>query len=471
MAADNTTLPAGAGGDTVRTANRAGVKTQIIMLDFGPDAGPENLVSASNGLPVAQQGTWNLGITGSVAVTGTFWQATQPVSIAAAAPVKPDGAVWTLTGTAANVNVTNASLAVTGTFWQATQPVSVAAAVPTKPDGTVWMLTGTSANVNVTNASLAVTGTFWQATQPVSGTVTANQGTANTLANAWTTELTDGTTGPVAVKAASTAAVATDKALVVAVSPNNTIAATQSGAWTVTTTPPANASTNLTQIAGTALGVPTNFGTGPGAVVAASANASLFIGTTVATASAAGVQKVGISGNAAATLDAVITAATAPANGVATLAVNNTTAPSLTTGQSVAAQCTWDGSLFVQNVRRSNVKAAAGTIASTTAATLLAAQAAGIFADLAGLVLTVAAIATTADAIITVNISDGTTTYKFGINTGAITTVGNVDTDKVVVNFSPPIPATSAATAWTIALSTANTTVAFVATFILQKAS
>jgi len=45
-----------------------------------------------------------------------------------------------------------------------------------KPDGTVWSLTGTSANVNLTNASLAVTGTFWQATQPVSGTVTANQG-------------------------------------------------------------------------------------------------------------------------------------------------------------------------------------------------------------------------------------------------------------------------------------------------------
>src|SRR5690242_11117631 len=59
-----------------------------------------------------------VGVTGSVAVTGTFFQATQPVSIAA--PV-----------------------AVTGTFFQATQPVSIASPVP-------------------------VTGTFWQATQPVS---------------------------------------------------------------------------------------------------------------------------------------------------------------------------------------------------------------------------------------------------------------------------------------------------------------
>jgi hypothetical protein len=59
-----------------------------------------------------------------------------------------------------------------------TVPVSIAASVavtiasmpttPTKPDGTVWTLTGTSANVNITNASLAVTGTFWQATQPIS---------------------------------------------------------------------------------------------------------------------------------------------------------------------------------------------------------------------------------------------------------------------------------------------------------------
>jgi len=60
-------------------------------------------------------------------------------------------------------------------------------------------------------------------TQPVSGTVTSNQGTANTLANAWSTKITDATNGPVAVKAASTAAVATDPALVVAISPNNSL--------------------------------------------------------------------------------------------------------------------------------------------------------------------------------------------------------------------------------------------------------
>lgn len=54
----------------------------------------------------------NIDSNGAVAVTGTFWQTTQPVS---------------------------------GTFWQATQPVSIAS-MPSTP----------------------VTGTFWQATQPVS---------------------------------------------------------------------------------------------------------------------------------------------------------------------------------------------------------------------------------------------------------------------------------------------------------------
>lgn len=71
------------------------------------------LVAVSAGKPLPIEVT-----DASIAVTGTFWQATQPVS---------------------------------GTFWQATQPVSIAAAV-------------------------AVTGTFWQATQPVSiaGTVTVD---------------------------------------------------------------------------------------------------------------------------------------------------------------------------------------------------------------------------------------------------------------------------------------------------------
>jgi len=53
-----------------------------------------------------------------------------------------------------------------------------------------------------------------------------NQGTPASLSNAWTFKITDATNGPVAVKAPSTAAVATDPALVVTVSPNNSVAIT-----------------------------------------------------------------------------------------------------------------------------------------------------------------------------------------------------------------------------------------------------
>lgn len=94
----------------------------------------------------------------SLPVTGTFWQSTQPVSLATA-PSTP----------------------VTGTFWQATQPVSLASAPSTPVTGTFWQSTqpvsgtvtanagsGTLAVSLATAPSTPVTGTFWQATQPVS---------------------------------------------------------------------------------------------------------------------------------------------------------------------------------------------------------------------------------------------------------------------------------------------------------------
>jgi hypothetical protein len=59
-----------------------------------------------------------------------------------------------------------------------------------------------------------------------SGTWTVAQGVPNTTANSWPTTITDGTHGPAAVKAANTAAVKADPALVVALSPNNPITVT-----------------------------------------------------------------------------------------------------------------------------------------------------------------------------------------------------------------------------------------------------
>jgi hypothetical protein len=70
---------------------------------------------------------------------------------------------------------------VSGTFWQATQPVS--GTVTANQGGTWTVQPGNTANttawlVTGTGGTFPVTGTFWQATQPVSGTVTANQGGA-----------------------------------------------------------------------------------------------------------------------------------------------------------------------------------------------------------------------------------------------------------------------------------------------------
>ncbi len=93
----------------------------------------------------------------TTAVTGTFWQATQPVS-AASLPL-PSGAA-----TAANQQTD----ALTDTQLRAT-PVPVSGTV-TANTGLTQPLTDTQLRAT----PVPVSGTFYQATQPVSGTVTAN---------------------------------------------------------------------------------------------------------------------------------------------------------------------------------------------------------------------------------------------------------------------------------------------------------
>src|SRR5271157_4253017 len=78
---------------------------------------------------------------------------------------------------------------------------------------------------------------------------------------------------------------------------------------------------------------------------------SSVAGTATVTA-AAGVQKVGIVGNANATLDSTIGAATAPTNALATSVVYQTTVPALTAGQAVAVQSDTTGSMYVNTEGR-----------------------------------------------------------------------------------------------------------------------
>ena len=114
--------------------------------------------SLTNALPVAQSGTWTVSISGSVAVTGTFFQATQPIS-AVSLPL-PTGAA------------TAAKQPALGTAGAASTDVltiqGIAAMTPVKVDGS-------------------------GVTQPISGTVTSNQGTAASTAGRWPVQLTDGT--------------------------------------------------------------------------------------------------------------------------------------------------------------------------------------------------------------------------------------------------------------------------------------
>lgn len=105
--------------------------------------------------------------------------------------------------------------------------------IPPNSNGQKTMANSTPVVLPSDQSAIPVTGTFWQATQPVSGTVTSNQGSANTVANAWFVKNSDGT-NTAAVKAASTAPAATDPALTVTISPNSAVhPVTQSGTWTV----------------------------------------------------------------------------------------------------------------------------------------------------------------------------------------------------------------------------------------------
>lgn len=110
--ADNTTLNAGSGGDTFAADDIGGIKYARSKITLGADSVNDGDVSSANPMPIAGEVT----VSGSVAVTGTFWQATQPVS-AASLPL-PSGA-----STAANQATANSSLgtlagAVAGTEMQ-----------------------------------------------------------------------------------------------------------------------------------------------------------------------------------------------------------------------------------------------------------------------------------------------------------------------------------------------------------------
>jgi hypothetical protein len=216
-------LPSGAATESGNLATIA-TQTSGVNTATGTQADAAYAGSGSGSVIAILKGLYSK-LSGSIAVTGTFYQATQPVS-AASLPL-PTGAA-TETGNLATIataqgtsgtsitqptggagilgwlsgiyNKLNTSVAVTGTFWQATQPVS-AASLPL-PSGAATE-SGNLATINTSNTAIstatgttadaayagsgnttlvgalkgiyaklagtvAVTGTFYQATQPVS---------------------------------------------------------------------------------------------------------------------------------------------------------------------------------------------------------------------------------------------------------------------------------------------------------------
>jgi hypothetical protein len=145
-------------------------------------------------------------------------------------------------------------------------------------------------------------------------------------------------------------------------------------------------------------------------------------------------------------------------------------APPVSFGQYIPLQTDYAGSLFVKPIRRSTTAASTAIISSSSAAvTVMPAQAAGIFADISSLVVTTTP-AATVSLPFTLTLSDGTATYVWDMETGALAT-SSADGTLLNLAFNPPLPATTAATAWTIATNVATVTVHAVAVAVLQKAS
>jgi hypothetical protein len=391
--------------------------------------------------------TANIGTTNGLALDATLTGGTQKAIARGGAKGATTAADVTSTANGADhngldVQIQNASIAVTGTV-TTTPPSNASTNITqlggttidtnsgTKSAGTQRVVIATDQPTN-TNA-LKVDGSA--VTQPISGSVTANIGTSGSLAlDASVTGLevaqastTSGQKGVLVQGAVTTSAPTYTTAQTSPLSLTTAGAmrtdgsgVTQPVSGTVTTTPPANASTNIAQVAGTtadtnsgaksagtlrvvlatdqpqltnkllvtpdSVALPANQSvndnqiggtailTGNGATGAGSqrmtvasdntpfavktdqtthgttdlvaADVTKIAGSSVS-AAAAGVQKVGIVGNAGATVDSTVAAGTAPTNAVVTGAVYNTTAPAPTTGQAMAAQADQAGNLRI----------------------------------------------------------------------------------------------------------------------------
>ena len=244
------------------------------------------------------------------------------------------------------------------------------------------------------------------------------------------------------IKGNSTPAGATDTAIVVAISPNNQPTVSQGTTpWTVSGTGTINSAVPTTgvfsgvNVAGNLQGMS---GVSVSANVALRTDNTSIAGTATVTA-AAGVQKVGIVGNAGATVDAA-PLGTAPTNAVQTEVRAATAYPTAATdGQVVVPMADKAGrQVTVLNAPRDLVGSASVQSTTSSNTSLIAAGGSGVFTDITTLILTNESATPTI-----VSLSDGTITYKIALagNGG-----GNFP-------LNTPLPASSSNTAWNVSNS------------------
>jgi hypothetical protein len=302
------------------------------------------IVHLTNGIPDATSGSGNvttLGITIPPAATTTSSVQGGPMcqgAVTTSVPSYTTGQVNALSLTTTGllrIDGSGVTQPVSGTFWQTTQPVS---------------------------------GTFWQTTQPISGTITANQGGAP-----WTATIQQGGNSAV-VKAASTAAAAADPALVVAVSPNNTVGVT--GTFWQTTQPVSGTVTAAQTTAANLLCTASQGGiwtVQPGNT----ANTTPWLTT------------ARIVGNTGSVIDALSSQNVAtPASMILTGGEYNTTPTAITSGNSSPLQVDTRGRLLSVNSLRANKGVQYTTIATATETTVVTAGTAGVFQDVYAIVVT-----------------------------------------------------------------------------------
>lgn len=254
------------------------------------------------------------------------------------------------------------------------------------------------------------------------------------------------------VKAASTAAAATDLPAVVALHPTSPLPAGTSVIGALS----ANQSVNVAQIAGTA---PTTVGK----LDVKGADGDVFVRqatgtnlhtvidsgtvTTVSTVSAARVV-----GNAGAIFDAA-TAAAVPANALYTGARAATANPTNATGGNMVGHMADKAGRLV--VTHGHVRELIGiqtqSVASVSETTIITAGGAGVFNDLSQLIITTAGAA--AQTITIKDATAGTTRMVFNYPNAALAPGA-----PLIVNFNPPVPQATANANWTTTNSVATAT-------------